>query len=129
MEEGKREKGEERNVRLKGTNKQLNIKSVYLQVFFSATYANSRLCHMPRQINFSHGYPSKSAWPEADRASLFAMLLSNLASVVQLNHSPQTRRPDTLTQQSGLQALFSDVSSTPNLALVPVQRLAREVEA
>jgi len=57
------------------------------------------------------------------------MLLSNLASVVQLNHSPQTRRPDTLTQQSGLQALFSDVSSTPNLALVPVQRLAREVEA
>jgi len=59
------------------------------------------------------------------------MLLSNLASsaAVEPNHLPQTRRPDTLTQQSGLQVLFSGVFSTPNLALVPVQRLARVVEA
>ena len=58
------------------------------------------------------------------------MLLSNLASsAVEPNHLPQTRRPDTLTQRSGLQVLFSDVFLTPNLVLVPVQRLARAVEA
>jgi hypothetical protein len=45
------------------------------------------------------------------------------------NHLPQTHRPDTLTPQSGLPVLFSVVSSTPDLARVPDQMLARVVEA
>ena len=65
MDDGRKREGEERNVRLKETNKQLNIKSVYLQ-FFSVPRMQIRLC----QNNLSHGYPSRSAWPDAERASL-----------------------------------------------------------
>ena len=47
MDDGRKREGEERDVRLKVTNKQLNIKSVYLQ-FFSVPRMQIRLCQKQR---------------------------------------------------------------------------------
>ena len=51
--------GEESSVRHKEKNRQLNIKSVYLQVFCCATYA------IPQQFN-----PAKASFPTTTRVSL-----------------------------------------------------------
>jgi hypothetical protein len=79
-------------------------------------------------ISFSHAYPSKSAWPDADSANYGCNVISLAYFQGEMNHLPQIRRPGILTLQSGLRVLFSVVSSTPDLARVPDQTLVQAVE-
>ena len=85
---------------------------------------------LPRMhFNLSHAYPSKSAWPDADSASYGCEVSSLAPWHSEQIYLPQIRRPGTLIPQSGLQVLFSVVSSIPDLARVPDLTLARAVEA
>jgi len=119
QEGGRRKRGEER-VEVEGRKRRFNI-SLSLIYLFTVL---PRM-HMP----ISHAYPSKSAWPDAESASYGCNVISLASFPSEPNHLPQIRRPGILTLQSGLQVLFSVVSSTPDLALAPDRMLAQAVEA
>ena len=79
-----------------------------------------------------------NSFPTATRASLRGQMptepaYSPVSHLIprppNTNHLPQTRRPDILTRRSGPQVLFSDAFLAPDLALVPVRKRARAVEA